>query len=98
MKMEVSGFLPHYAWRTLAMTLGILVVLSIATFLFERFMKKTIPEKSSDTEGQRIPEIKWTMPFIGEALNMWWNPDFFQDQAARLITLGFIALYPQITT
>jgi hypothetical protein len=98
MKMEVIGFLPQCAWHTLAMTLGILVVFSIATFLFERFMKKINPEKSMDTEGQRIPQIKWTMPFIGEVLNIWWNPDFFHNQAARLITLGFIALYPQITT
>jgi hypothetical protein len=90
MKMEDIGFLPQCAWHTLAMTLGILAVFSIATFLFESFVKKVIPGRSMDTQVQRIPQIKWTVPFIGEGLKIWWkgSPAFFYDQAARLITLG----------
>jgi hypothetical protein len=90
MKMEDIGFLPQCAWHTLTMTLGILAVFSIATFLFESFVKKVIPGRSMDTQVQRIPQIKWTVPFIGEGLKIWWkgSPAFFYDQAARLITLG----------
>ena len=91
MKMEVIGFLPQFAWDTLVMTLGILAVFSIATFLSERFMKKLfIAGRSKDTEAQLIPQIKWTVPFIGEGLKMWWKGShtFFYDHAARLLTLG----------
>ena len=71
--------------------MGILAVFSIAAFLLETFMKKIIPGRSKvDTEVQLIPQIKWTVPFIGEGLKIWWKGShaFFYDHAARLLTLG----------